>query len=383
VRNLLRRPARFGLTVGLLATGGALFMTALAVSLAWERNLDSLYSTRHYDVEARFNAPEGAQLGEALSALDGVKTLERWGAAPAAFARVGRVDVVRTYPDRGHGSLWAFGVPPATTLITFPLLAGRWLEPGDEHGVVLNHVARAQSGGAKVGDEVLLSIDGAISSWSVVGIVEEIGSPAIAYTTDLAFARATGTGDRRRMVRLASRSSSPPERTALIRRLEDTLAQRGTGVEWVVPFTELRTAIGDHVVILIRALVALAFILAVVGLLGLTSAVGVSVLERSKEIGVLKAIGATPARVRSLLLTESLLTALTSWVVAVAASLPLTFGVETLIGNLGFLAPLPFVLSVPAMLGWLALVLVATVLATLPPVQRATAMSVREALAET
>lgn len=98
MRNLLRRPARFALTVGLLATGGALFMTALAVSKAWERNLDKIYEARHYDLEVRFNAPEPDALADELGALPGLSTVERWGYSPAAFARRGHVDLVRTYP---------------------------------------------------------------------------------------------------------------------------------------------------------------------------------------------------------------------------------------------------------------------------------------------
>jgi putative ABC transport system permease protein len=43
VRNALRRPARLALTAGLLAAGGAMFMTALNVSRSWERNIAKVY----------------------------------------------------------------------------------------------------------------------------------------------------------------------------------------------------------------------------------------------------------------------------------------------------------------------------------------------------
>jgi putative ABC transport system permease protein len=383
VRTLLRRPARFALTVGLLATGGALFMTALAVSRAWERNLDQIFETRHYDVEVRFNAPQAAALAEEVARLPGLSALEAWGYLPAAFARPGHLDVVRTYPDRGHGSLSVLGPPPDTRLISFPVLAGRWLEDGDERGVVLNHVALAQAGGAGVGDELLLSLDGRVSTWKVVGVVQEVGSPAVAYVTARAFSRELQTGGASRLWRLATRATTPAERTRFIRAVEGVLAANHASVEAVVPFSELRTAIGDHVVILIQALLALAVILAIVGLLGLASALGVSVLERTREIAVMKTLGATAGVVRRLIVTEALLTSAVSWLVAVGLSLPLTLLVESVIGRLGFLAPLPFVLSAPSMVLWLGLLAAATLLATLPPVRRAVGLSVREALAET
>ncbi len=383
VRNLLRRPARFALTVGLLATGGALFMTALALANAWERNLDAIYLARHYDVEVRFNAPEPLALSRDVEQLPGLATLEQWGYVPAAFARVGHPDVVRTYPDRGHGSLSVMGPPPSTRLITFPVLAGRWLVESDEHAVVLNHVALAQSGGKRVGDSLLLSLDGRVSSWTVVGVVEEIGSPAVAYVTSRAFMRVTGTLGAARLWRLSTRAGSPAARTEFIRGVERVLRAHDTSVEAVVPFSELRTAIGDHVVILVRALIALAIILAIVGLLGLTSAIGVSVIERSRELAVMKTLGATSGRIRRLVLTEAAVTSAVSWVVAFVLSLPLTALIESVVGRLGFLAPLPFVLSLPSLGLWLVLLGAATVVATLPPVRRAAAMPVHEALAET
>jgi len=64
-------------------------------------------------------------------------------------------------------------------------------------------------------------------------------------------------------------------------------------------------------------------------------------------------------------------------------SVPLTHFVDRLIGNLGFLAPLPLVLSVAAAVGWGALTLAVGYLATLLPARRASKLVIREALAHT
>ena len=78
------------------------------------------------------------------SLVSAVRTVEAWGYAPAAFAVPGMVDVVRSYPDRGHGTLAVMGPPANTRLVSFPLIAGRWLERDDVDAVVLNHMATAQ-----------------------------------------------------------------------------------------------------------------------------------------------------------------------------------------------------------------------------------------------
>jgi len=383
VRNLLRRPGRLALTIGLLATGGAMFMTALAVSGSWERNLDKIYETRHYDAEIRFQSAEPAKVANSLLTVPGVKEAELWGYSPAAFARPNEIDVVRTYPDRGHGSLAVLAPPASTKLITFPVIAGRWLRADDADGVVLNHSAAAQHGGAAIGSDVLLSLDGTVTHWHVVGVVEEVGAAGVAYVTDTAFAKATSTEGRGRMVRVVTSASSPEDRASVIRSIETALARDEVSVETVVPFSELRTGVGDHIGILVRALVALATILGIVGALGLTATTSTSVIERTREIGVMKAIGATSRQIRRVIVSEALVTAAASWIIAVLLSLPLTWFVESLVGRLGFLAPLPFVLAPFAMLGWFALLYVLTLVATLAPVRRANALTVREAVEST
>jgi putative ABC transport system permease protein len=376
-RDLLRRPKRLALTLSLLAIAGALFTTALSVAKAWDKNLAKIQETRHYDVEIRLHTAKPVPL--ALQAIRGVRTAEWWGYAPAAFAQSGRIDTVRTYPDRGHGSLTLLAPPARTRLISFPLLAGRWLRDDDLSGVVLNHVAAAQNPRATVGARVLLSAEGNTLPVRVVGIVEEVGSAGVVYMNRAHFEASFGPP---RLARVVTDATSATDRAEVIRHVEDVLASGNAPVEAVLPFTELRTAVGDHVIILVRALVALAFVLAAVGLLGLTSAMTTAVIERTREIGVMKAVGATSGRVLRLILAEGALTAFGSVALAFLVTLPLTALVESLIGRLGFLAPLPFVVSTTALVSWLLLVTVFGLLATWLPARRAAGIPVREAISQ-
>ena len=312
LRNGLRRPARFMLTVGLLSAGGAMFMTAINVKRGWQANIAKVYETRDYDVEIQLETPTTLDLAQALGRLPAVRTVEPWGFSPAAFAKVGQLDVVRTYPDRGHGSLFVMAPPPATSLVHFPVKAGRWLVPGDTDAVVFNHAALAQSPNSHVGDSVALSLDGRPTTWRIVGVVEEIGAPAVAYVTDRAFAAITATEGRARLLRIRTTAESASERTSVIRTIEAQLLRGNVSVTSVVPLAELRTAIGDHVKILVNALIAMASILAIVGALGLGSAMGISVVERTREIGIMKTVGATPGRIVRLLVAEGLAISLVS-----------------------------------------------------------------------
>jgi putative ABC transport system permease protein len=382
LRNALRRPGRLALTLGLLAAGGAMAITALQVKLGWDANVAKVYATRSYDVEVSLSDAAPLALAGRLRGLPGVRAVEAWGAEPAAFAHPGAIDVSRAYPDRGHGSFVAMGVPPETALVRFPLRAGRWLSPDDRAGdaVVLNHAALAQSPGLRLGDEVRLSIGGRPTTWRLAGVVEEIGAAGVAYVADAAFARATGPGAGAKLLRVATTARSAAERAVILRGVEAALEAAGAPVLSVQPLAELRTAMGDHILVLVRVLQAMAALLGAVGVLGLVSAMGVSVVERTRELAVLKTLGATPARITRMLVSEGLTIAGLSFVAAWALSVPLTLLVDRVVGNLGFLAPLPVVLSPAATLAWVGVGTVATLGATILPARRASALVIREAL---
>ena len=101
-----------------------MFMTAINVKRGWQANIAKVYETRDYDVEIQLEVPAPLDLAQALGRLPGVQTVEAWGFAPAAFAKAGELDVVRTYPDRGHGSLFVMAPPPATRLVRRLVVTG-------------------------------------------------------------------------------------------------------------------------------------------------------------------------------------------------------------------------------------------------------------------
>jgi putative ABC transport system permease protein len=162
-----------------------------------------------------------------------------------------------------------------------------------------------------------------------------------------------------------------------IAELEGLLEDHGLRVEGTLPVAVLRGAVADHMKVLVAVLVALAVLMAVVGTLGLASSMSINVFERTREIGVLRAIGASPARVLRLILGEGLITG----VLSLPLSLPLSAGIATLIGQMAFRTPLPLAVAVGGALGWVALVVLGSLAATLVPARRAARMTSREALA--
>lgn len=377
VRNLMRRRSRLALTVALLAAGGALFTAGLNSAAAWQAWVDNGLDRRGYDVELQLAEPAPAGiLLTAVRAVPGVTAAEpaiSLAATPADAA--GRIAVQRTYPDGGHGRFALTGLPPDTAMLDLEILDGRWLRTGDSGAVVLNQGAATRLGNPAIGAEVGIAVDGQVRRWQVIGVVADVGGPANAYTTPEAVAPIAGA-DRLNTVRI----TTDGDQQATTDRVETAIAAAGATVTSTMPTTELRNAIDGHVVIFGYVLVVLAALMATVGLLGLASAMSTTVLERTREYGIMQAIGATPGAIRRLVLTEGVVTGATGCLVAIALGIPLSIFVGDLLGRISFGLPLPLQVSTGGLGAWLVLVIVGAIGATLAAAQRAAGLTIRETL---
>jgi putative ABC transport system permease protein len=235
------------------------------------------------------------------------------------------------------------------------MIAGRWLRPDDTNAVVLNNlVPAAQAPGAKVGDTITLTINGRPTTWHVVGIASDFGTQGTAYLTDHEYAHIAGGT---RMVRVVTTGHDPAARQATLDRIEHGLAAAGIGIEQDYTVDTLRSGLDGHVLVLAEALIAIAAVMGFVGLLGPASVLSTNVIERTREFAVLHVIGAMPAAVRGIVVTEGLFTGLLSIAVGLLAALPLTRLLGDFIGTQAFRQALPYQFSTGGLLLWSLLAL--------------------------
>jgi putative ABC transport system permease protein len=133
--------------------------------------------------------------------------------------------------------------------------------------------------------------------------------------------------------------------------------------------------------LVIYMMIALSIIVALVGGIALMGALSIGVIERTKEIGVLRAIGARSQTILGIFLMEGLLQGLVSWLIAV----PISFLVSPILANqLGhalFGATLDYRYNGTAVMIWLGVIVVISILASILPARGATQISVRDSLA--
>jgi putative ABC transport system permease protein len=132
--------------------------------------------------------------------------------------------------------------------------------------------------------------------------------------------------------------------------------------------------------VLVNALLTMALLMAVVGILGLTSTVSMNVLERTREIGVMRAIGATPKKIRTLIVLEGITIGILSILLAFVVSLVLSYYMGEFIGSISFRTSLGLTISMQALLIWTLIIAIGSYIASVLPARRANRVTTREAL---
>ena len=380
LRNVFRQRSRLVLTLGLLAAGGAMFMTALNVSEAWDKNLKRIYVQRLYDQEIKLNDRiyHDSILGK-IKSINGVTVAEGWDYASSSIVKESKYEITKTYPDKGHGSFTMLALPVKTKLLNPTIMEGTWLNTEGSNEVVLNQIARTTD--MKIGDHVSLAMDGKSTTWKIIGFVEDVGSSAAAYVSIKTFAELNNSTEKIKMIRIAYADRSRQYASTKNREIDQVLEDNKITVSSTTPVWLLHNAVAAHMKVLVNSLLAMAILMAVVGTLGLTSTISMNVLERTRELGVMRAIGATPKTIKNLIVTEGIIIGVLSIVFAFIVSIVLSYFMGEFIGHISFRTPLTLTISVAALMIWIAIIIVGSYLATIIPARRANLVTTREALA--
>jgi putative ABC transport system permease protein len=148
----------------------------------------------------------------------------------------------------------------------------------------------------------------------------------------------------------------------------------------VVTATEITDGIMSQFGVLMFVLAAMAVVMGLVGAIVLSGTLSLSVLERRREIGVMRAIGAADGAIGRLFIGEGLLLGWLSWLVAWPLSIPAGwFMVQALSKVIGM--SLVFHYTFMGAFYWLGIISLLSVWASWLPARNAMRVSVRESLA--
>ena len=183
------------------------------------------------------------------------------------------------------------------------------------------------------------------------------------------------------MFRASSTSHEAKFTTAVTRQLKDMYERHGIKVAISETQADSRKTNDWQFALVVWMMLSLAVIVALVGGLALMGALSIGVIERTKEIGVLRAVGARSRSILGIFVMEGLLQGLLSWLIAVPISFLVSPALANALGNAMFGATLDYQYNWSAVMVWLAAVLLISIVASSLPARSATRISVRDSLA--
>jgi putative ABC transport system permease protein len=212
-----------------------------------------------------------------------------------------------------------------------------------------------------------------------VGIAREAFSPAVAYvplsTMQQFYPGMVNT------LRLSLKNSDEDAVSVVRADLDRNLEREGVRARGSSTTTESRFAFDQHMLMIYVFLIVMSAIIGGVGGLGLMTTMSLNVFERRREMGVMRALGATPRIVWLMVVAEGVVIGLMSWTIAALLAWPISKALGNLLVRVILHGGLDFTFESIGLLIWLLVSIGLSALASFLPAWRASRATVREALA--
>lgn len=372
LRNTFRRKARLSLTLITLSLASTVFIAIFSIRASLQLTLDEALSYFDYDVQVIFDRPYRSDriIGQ-LDGFPGIERVETWGFGSGRLVR-----------DDGTESdaIIIYGPASDSEMIQPILVEGRWLQPGDANAIVVNTDVLRNEEDIGVGSTITLNINDKENEWVVVGITRSSLTGANAFINFDYFNRVTNSTGRAQvsMARLDDRSLDNQIRFG--QAIENVYRNSGFRVQQMQTIGQLRSTISTIFDVIIGFLLAMALLLGIVGGLGLMGTMSINVMERTREIGVMRAIGASNSSILRIILVEGLIIGIVSWTVGGLIAIPASRALTVAVGMALLEAAPSYIFSTNGAILWLFVVLALAFMASLFPARHASRLTVREVL---
>jgi putative ABC transport system permease protein len=374
LRNTFRRKGRVVLTQITLIMAGVVFVMVMSSAASFTYTINYLTDSLGLKVLMYFERP--VRIEEAKAIIESQPDVE--------FAEFTLFQSSTAYKDKESAEgkdIFINAVQPDSRLLKLTQVQGRWLLLEDEHAVVVTTDVAGKMG-IGVGDTIYVKIDGDEKvAWTVVGTVTDLSNMQRNIYVPLGvYQREVGLSGRGTTAWVEVTPDTAATQLRVEKNMRDALNARGLKVGGTQTAESIRVNNENTFGIITSMLLVMSALIAVVGAIGLAGTLSINVLERRREIGVMRAIGASSFQIARLFVGEGLILGLMAWVIAIPLSVPVGQLFSLVIGqviNFGVV----YQFSWTGALQWLIIIVVLSILGAALPAWRATRISIRESLA--
>jgi putative ABC transport system permease protein len=307
--------------------------------------------------------------------VPGVSHAEAWDFSIGRYVR----------PDDSESdNLYLIAPPAGTPLLKPPIIEGRGLQPGDTNAILVTPGLLTNEPSLHLGGPMKVKIEGREQTYTIVGVMNMMGNSTVGYFTIIdysAYARHVREPNRSNAIILTLAPGTVDEQRIISSAVEKRYDTANIKVLSNVLIGEEREELDGSFGIIVALLLVMTVVLATVGGLGLMGTMSLNVIERTREIGVMRAFGASSAAAFRIVIVEGLLIGMMSWILAIGLSLPLSSLLSGSIGTAFMDYPMPASYSISGIFGWALIVVVISIVASLLPALNAVRLTVTQVLA--
>ena len=375
IRNTFRSKGRLTLTLITLTLASATFVSVFNVRASLSSTVEDMIRWFNFDIMVTFDRSYRAEKvqHEALD-VPGITKTDVWLQLPARRVR----------PDGSESAMMYMFAPHVgdTGLIRSPAISsGRWLTPEDDNAVVVPSSLFQNEPDLGLGEDIVLKIYGKEQSFKIVGTYIGSNFAAVIYVNYDYLTRISNRVGETDALLVTTQAHDAASVQAQSEALEKHFEHMGLRVSMVTTLPNERAEAEVAFDAIVALLLVMAILLALVGGLGLMGTMSINVLERTREIGVLRAIGAPNRGVAQVFILEGITIGLLSWLMGSLLAIPMSQGLNAAVGSAMMGVPLTYAYSMPGLWLWLVVVLILSALASFIPARNASRLTVREVLA--
>ncbi len=370
VKNTFRKRTRLIYTVLIIIIGGTGFITALNVYASMTNTVEKRMDATNFNLQIKTVHPIEESLADQLiDGISGINKKENWSG--------GKTQIV--YEDGTRSNAFSLMAPPVDTqAIDQPIMyEGTWLRDASAKQIVINQRVQADNPGIHVGDTISLYLNGQASDWLVVGVLEELIGPPYAYVNQLPYQEIMNNSGLISTLNVFVESDQVDE---VSKQIEVNFRNADIQISESLKLIDFQKAVEDHLLIIALLLIFMSSLVLLVGGIGMAITMSMNMVEKTKQIGVIKSIGGSKYWVYAIVLSEGAVIASISFVTAIILSYPLSQYISYKFGLIFFEAPLRFVTSPLSYIIWLLVIVVFTLIACIIPANTAVKMSVQDTL---
>lgn len=376
LRNTFRRKGRLALTIFTLTTAGAIFIAVFNVRSSMGDFMDQIGQHFRADITLSFRQPYPiSRIEQVVESVPGVEVVEGWGAAS--------VDIL-DLDDEVVSRVQILAPPVDSTLVDPEMIAGRWLLPDERKVLVVSDSIYEAYPHLVPGDTLRVETpEDRVEEWTVVGIFRFTGNmdDILAYAETNYIASLLDIPNQALSYRVVTNDHQYENQLKISRLIDQKLRDHDFRLNEIQVGTVTRDQTTKGINILIVFLLMMALLTAFVGSIGLTGTMGMNVMERTREIGVMRAIGAIDREIIKSVVIEGGFIGLITWVLAVFLSFPISSLLLKIVSEAMLGSTLPLTFTLQGFLIWLAAVLGLSLVASVLPARNAASLTIREVLA--